>query len=833
MSNISPSQSDIVSQIIAALNVAEPGLDTSVGTTVRKIIDATANQISGAYADNNVSASSSDVTNLTGAALDNYVANFGMARFPARSATGLVIFSRPPSLTSTVLPDITIPGGTIVATTDTNPITFSVMFTAVLPGADLNIAIPVVAVVGANAGNVAAGNISVISTPVTGITSVSNPLAMTGGSDAESDQALIYRFQNTNFRGFTGTTANLVGVALEEPAVSRVNAIGARLTTVVQVNITGSPGTGTTQPVEWPYIYADNMFFGPDLSGGQILNPTSQYTATITLDGGTGLYYIAITVVAPTYATVVAAAAANLATPITSTNNTFQFGPPGAPVTYTVAPGTYTTIATLQAAMAAATSPSGAFNAVVNLTNAGGILTATSVTTGPGPNGWVFEEGSGFLALSGFGPGQSLSGGSGAPNGIYSLQYDALSSWSRNSVVNHILNDVDIWTDGTEYEEATETLPFGVGSGAPAPAGTFTATTGQTYTVGNWIRADGITRPTAGNFFIPLTFVPPAALPATLFDGTHNGPIGYLLGTHYWLVYQTGANGWSPHSLAGIEWLASASWGVSGNWTMAVEYYYNIVPTNIESDLAQQTLAGTQNVWAHQANEMYLNFTLVVVLVPGFTASSVLPGIEAALADVCGGVTFMETLDVSEIIAAVQNVNGIQAVRMATPATSSTVLGDLATTVAVGSNGAVLSSWTAATPGILALVSPLPAGWPTSGVVQVYSGTTTLTWIANVYYSSVSGSNLMGAITMSGAGTLATGMVVQGPYNVQQVTDPIEATINTSGAGVTEIEVPTSNIVQAWPPKTDIYFNEVSYPVFNNAYLVVRSQNTFRANETD
>jgi uncharacterized phage protein gp47/JayE len=828
LSSTSPSQSDIASQLLAALNVAEPDLDTSVGTTVRKIIDSVANQISGAYADNNVSASSSDITNLTGVALDNYVANFGMARFPAKNAVGLVIFSRPPSLTATVLPDVTIPGGTVVSTTDINPITFSVMFTAILPGADLNIAVPVVAVAGGIAGNVAAGNISVISTPVAGVSSVSNPLAMSGGSDAESDTALINRFQQTNFRGFTGTSSNLVGVALENPNVSRVNALGARTTTMVQVQITGSPGTGNTQPIEWPYIYPDNIFFGSDLSSGQILNPTSQYTATITLDGGTGLYYIAITVVAPTAASVVAAAAANLTTAITTSNNTFVFGG----VTYTVAPGTYSTAPTLMAAMQAATSPSGAFSTVITLTQTAGVFTATSVALGPAPNGLSFVEGSGFLALSGFGANQALAGGSGAPNGIYEIQYDYLSPWSRNSITNHILNDVDIWTDGTDYQEATETLPFGVGTGAPTPAGTFTATTGQTYTVGNWIRADGITHPTAGNFFIPLTFVPPAALPANLFDGTHNGPIGYLLGTHYWMVYQTGATGWSPQSLAGIEWLASAQWGATGAFTMAVEYYYNAVPSEIQSDLAQQALAGTQNVWAHQANEMYLNFTVVLVLVPGFTYSSVLPAIESALTTLCGDLTFTQTLDISEIIAAVQGVNGVQAVRMATPAASNTSLGDMATLVAASSNGAVLANWTVAGPGTLSL-NPLPPNWPSSGVVQIYSGTTTLTWMANVFYSAIAGNNLTGCITMSGSGTLATGQVVQGPYNVQQVTDPIEATINTTGAGVTEIEVPTSNIVQTWAPRTDITFNEVSYPVFNEVWLVVRSQNTFRVNETD
>ena len=63
---------------------------------------------------------------------------------------------------------------------------------------------------------------------------------------------------------------------------------------------------------------------------------------------------------------------------------------------------------------------------------------------------------------------------------------------------------------------------------------------------------------------------------------------------------------------------------------------------------------------------------------------------------------------------------------------------------------------------------------------------------------------------------------MQGPYSIQQVSGIINAVLPITG-----------NIVQSFANKTDVNFNEVSYPVFNNAYLIVRSQNTFRANEND
>ena len=149
------------------------------------------------------------------------------------------------------------------------------------------------------------------------------------------------------------------------------------------------------------------MFFGASIADGEILNPTSQYTATVTLDGGTGLYYVAIAVTPPTNAFVVAAAAATVPSTITSANNTFSFGG----VVYTVASGTYSTAATLMTAMSAALAGATAFSTVCTLTNSSGTFTATAVVSGTPGNGLTFAEGNGFLA-SGFGA-QVLAGGSG------------------------------------------------------------------------------------------------------------------------------------------------------------------------------------------------------------------------------------------------------------------------------------------------------------------------------------------------------------------------------------------------------------------------------------
>lgn len=683
-----PTQSDISSQITSTLATVEPDLDTSVGTTIRKAIDAIAQQISEAYADNNISSNQYSIDSLSGSALDSFVNLFGFARFAAKSATGTVLFSRPAAQGSVAPPDVLIAAGSQVSTTDATPIIFSVLITFVLPSDELTISVPVIAVAGGLAGNVGANNISIPTTPLQGIAGVTNPSATTGGTDAESDAALIARFKATIFRGFTGTAQSFTGTALENSAVARVNTIGPRSTVLVQVQITGGTSGTSLNSTTYPHIFTDNYFFGPSLANGLLINPGVDYSFTVS--GSSPNYYV--------------------------------------------------TIASLSA---------------------------------------------------------------NCPDGIYELQYDYQSAWTRNSVTGGIWNDVDVWTDGADIQSATEVLPFGVASSSsPTSAPQFTATTSSTYYTQNWVREDGVTTPTVGNFFLPLTFCPPTQLPAELVD-TYTSTT-YYPNVDYWLVYYIGPYGWSDHSLAGIEWKETDNWGTSGNYTMSVDYDYNAVPREIESAIAQWTLVG-YNVWAHQANPVYLNFSFIVVLQSGFSASSVLPGVEAALTTLCAGLSFNQTLELSQVISAVQAVTGIRAVRMASS-------GDDTTTVASGSNGVNVDTWTGT--GVLDITSAVTL--PTFGLFTVpTSGATPATVSYTGTITNTTPNQLTGLTTLSGTGTISTGGTVQAAYSIFQ-TSPI-----------------TGGIIQTFPSKTDISFNEVSYPVFNSASIIVRSQNTFRANESD
>ena len=111
----------------------------------------------------------------------------------------------------------------------------------------------------------------------------------------------------------------------------------------------------------------------------------------------------------PQTASVTAAAPATVPTVVVEgVNDTFKFGAPGSEVVYTVAPGTYTTLAELEGAMDTAL-----FGTGVYLTDDGTTLTLATVNPGPDFNGWDLLTGAtDFLAASGFSSGQALEGGS-------------------------------------------------------------------------------------------------------------------------------------------------------------------------------------------------------------------------------------------------------------------------------------------------------------------------------------------------------------------------------------------------------------------------------------
>ncbi len=125
----------------------------------------------------------------TGPQLDLHAEQRGLTRKPATKARGKLTFSRQRS----ILYDVTIPEGTVCATSGSDGFRYKTTETVVLPAGSLSVQANAEAELPGTASNTLAETITIMVTPPAAITAVSNALAFSGGTDSESDSDLRKR----------------------------------------------------------------------------------------------------------------------------------------------------------------------------------------------------------------------------------------------------------------------------------------------------------------------------------------------------------------------------------------------------------------------------------------------------------------------------------------------------------------------------------------------------------------------------------------------------------------------------------------------------------------
>ena len=281
------SAADIVSEMISAMALADPEMDTSIGSTLRKIFDVVGEQIAPAYAESYLMHYIFNVDAKSGGDLDEFCSMFGIHRLVARRATGVVVFSRP----TAAITNIAIPANTQVATGTSPQIVFATVAPAVLLLGTTSVAVPVQAVVAGESGNLPADALTTLLSPLSGVSpSTTQSDATSGGVNAESDDALRSRFKKTLFRSMAGTEDMFVGVAIEDttpedPADTvavQANVLGAskRWTEQVQVALDGTDLVAESMLPDGSakYVFPGSAFFGEDIEGGQVLTEGVHYT---------------------------------------------------------------------------------------------------------------------------------------------------------------------------------------------------------------------------------------------------------------------------------------------------------------------------------------------------------------------------------------------------------------------------------------------------------------------------------------------------------------------------------------------------------------------------
>jgi uncharacterized phage protein gp47/JayE len=286
--------------MMSALRASEPDLDTSIGTPLRKILDAVSESIAEAYVDQHLITYAYDIDSKVEGDLDDFVSLFGFARIPAQRAQGVVTFTRPQdriaSQTSVVIP----PGTQLAALT--NPMVYvQTIVSALLTPGQYSVDIPVQSLTPGPQGNVASGLISQVVSQNSMITGVTNSDAMSGGTPQESDEELRARFKATVFRSLAGTQAMYDGVVREIPqdpalpevkAIRKVNVLGSSKRWREQIQMVNGVAVSTIAGAA--YIFADNVFCGPNIDAGSMLtqgvnfsfapnNPTNRSNASATL----------------------------------------------------------------------------------------------------------------------------------------------------------------------------------------------------------------------------------------------------------------------------------------------------------------------------------------------------------------------------------------------------------------------------------------------------------------------------------------------------------------------------------------------------------------------
>jgi uncharacterized phage protein gp47/JayE len=275
------------------LRALQPLATTQPGSVTRNLfIDLPANQIASLYSSLQRISNIQSLNNLSdfqGTELDDYGANFGVTRGPATIASGQVTFGASAIATSPIL----IPQGTRLSTLSTAT-QASVFFrtiadATIYPGQNTVAASIEAESSGAN-GNVGSGSIVLISSPILGISVVTNPNPTSGGSDQESDQNYADRIKASflandavTFRGIRSralafpNVIDALVVGAGDPLLIRGGGAGGK----VDLYIQAEAGIDRVQTDVSPYPGADMVLaHQPVISISSVVNTTTSTTLT-------------------------------------------------------------------------------------------------------------------------------------------------------------------------------------------------------------------------------------------------------------------------------------------------------------------------------------------------------------------------------------------------------------------------------------------------------------------------------------------------------------------------------------------------------------------------
>jgi uncharacterized phage protein gp47/JayE len=241
--------------MLATLATTAPGLSCQIGTPERKILDAVAQALSAASINTYLTGSLMDVQTLSGMQLEQFIGLFGFGRLQGTYAKGVVTIEL--TTPNTTNQDLQL--GTQFYTQAgisgvSSPLYFASTQDVVLVAGTFSCEVPVKCTSVGISGNVPPDSITYMGT-VLGSSTATNLLAMTGGTDPETDDELRQRFENTFLRNIAGTTDWYINLCLQNSSVKRATAYGPISLYTTQIT---APSTSLTLSVTADVEYVWN-----------------------------------------------------------------------------------------------------------------------------------------------------------------------------------------------------------------------------------------------------------------------------------------------------------------------------------------------------------------------------------------------------------------------------------------------------------------------------------------------------------------------------------------------------------------------------------------------
>jgi uncharacterized phage protein gp47/JayE len=233
----------ILNRLLTSLSISDPTWDISVGSATYKIMESVASEISNATNNSTLLTYGLDVTTYFGTELDAFVNIFGITRQLGTRSIGTAVFSTP----SPAMQNYDIPLGTQVSANVSqyfNNVAFTTTSPATIASGQTSINVPVVSTLPGSFNNVPAQTIAQITTPLVGVTNVTNTYPLTNGTDTETDSQLQQRFLNTAFSNFAGTIPKFQSIAYQNPSITQTNVVNAQQSYIENLQI-GTVVSGT------------------------------------------------------------------------------------------------------------------------------------------------------------------------------------------------------------------------------------------------------------------------------------------------------------------------------------------------------------------------------------------------------------------------------------------------------------------------------------------------------------------------------------------------------------------------------------------------------------